>query len=80
MQTVFYNNSDLFSLRMKDWKFGNTLITEYEPSGSSGKELGNVGGVEILIHSFVSRLVLGSTHPPIKRVPGNFPGGKGGRA
>ena len=39
-----------------------------------------VGGVEILLHSFVSRLVLGSTQPPIKLVPGNFSGGKGGRA
>ena len=36
-------------------------------------------GVEIFLYS-VSRLVLGSTQPPIKGVPGNFPGGKGGRA
>ena len=37
------------------------------------------GGVEIFLHSFVSRLVLGTTQPPIKRVPDVFPGGKGGR-
>ena len=36
-------------------------------------------GVESFLHSFVSRLALGSTQPPIKWVPGNFPGGKGGR-
>ena len=31
-----------------------------------------VGGVEIFLHSFVSRLALGSTQPPIKWVPGDF--------
>ena len=46
------------------------------PGSSSGKALGygldgpgsipGVGGVEIFLHSFVSRLVLGSTQPPIK--------------
>ena len=46
------------------------------PGGSSGKALGygldgpssipGVGGVEIFLHSFVSRLALGSTEPPIK--------------
>ena len=46
------------------------------PGGSSGKALGygldgpgsipGVGEVEIFLHSFVSRLVLGSTQPPIK--------------
>ena len=46
------------------------------PGGSSGKALGygldgpgsipGVGGVEIFFRSFVSRLVLGSTQPPIK--------------
>ena len=54
--------------------------------GSSGKALGygldgpgsipGVGGVEIFLHSFVSRLALESTQPPIKWVPGNFPGDK----
>ena len=44
--------------------------------GSSGKALGygldcpgsipGVGGVEIFLHSFMSRLALGSTQPPIK--------------
>ena len=37
-------------------------------------------GVEIFLHTFVSRVALGSTRPPINWVPGNFPGGKGGRA
>ena len=46
------------------------------PGGSSGKALGcglddpgsipGVGGVEIFLHSFVSRLALGFTQPPIK--------------
>ena len=46
------------------------------PDGSSGKVLGyglvdpgsipGVGGVEIFLHSFVSRLVLGSPQPPVK--------------
>ena len=46
------------------------------PGGSSGKALSygldgpgsipSVGGVEIFLRSFVSRLVLGSTQPPIK--------------
>ena len=45
------------------------------PGGSSGKALGygldnpgsitSAGGVEIFLHSFVSRLALGSTQPPI---------------
>ena len=35
-----------------------------------------VGVVEIFLHSFVSRLALGSTQPPIKCVPGNFSGVK----
>ena len=57
-----------------------TILMKYYgfigPGGSSGKALGyglngpgsipGVGGVEILLHSFVSRLVLGSTQPPIK--------------
>ena len=52
---------------------------------SSGKVLGYwldgpgsipvVGGVQIFVHSFVSRLVLGSTQLPIKWVPGAFPRG-----
>ena len=46
------------------------------PGGSSDKALGywldgpgsipGVGGVAIFLHSFVSRLVLGPTQPPIK--------------
>ena len=53
-------------------------IADEGPGGSIGKALSygldgpgsipGVGGVEIFLHSFVSRLVLG------------FPGGKGGRA
>ena len=48
----------------------------YGPGSSSGKALSygldgpgsipGVRGVEIFLHSFVSRLVLGSTQPPIK--------------
>ena len=37
-------------------------------------------GVEIFLHSFMPRLVLGSTQPPIKYIPGAFTKGKGGRA
>ena len=58
----------------------NKFIVPYRfkkgPGSSSGKVLGygldgpglipGVGGVEIFLHSFVSRLVLGSTQPPIK--------------
>ena len=54
------------------------------PGGSSGKALGygldglgsipSVGGVEIFLRSFVSRLVLRSTQPPIKWVPWAFLG------
>ena len=46
------------------------------PGSSSGKALGygldgpgsmpGVGGVQIYLQSFVSRLILGSTQPPIK--------------
>ena len=52
------------------------LIYLRGPGGSSGKALGHgldgpgsipgVGGVEIFLHSFVSRLALGSTQPPTK--------------
>ena len=48
----------------------------FGPGGSSGKALScgldgpgsipGVRGVEIFLHTFVSRLVLGSTQPPIK--------------
>ena len=48
----------------------------YGPGGSSGKALGyglddpgsipGVGGGGDFLHSFMSRLVLGSTQPPIK--------------
>ena len=33
-----------------------------------------VGGLEIFLRSFVPRLVLESTQPPIKSVPGAFTG------
>ena len=56
------------------------------PVSSSGKMLDygldsqsstpGVRGVEIFLHSFVSRLVLGSTQPPMKWVPGAFSGVK----
>ena len=51
-----------------------------EQCNSSDKALGNElngpgsfpsdGGVEIFLHFIVSRLVLGSTQPPVKWVPG----------
>ena len=56
------------------------------PGGLSGKALDyglggpGVGGVEIFLYSFMPRLALGSTQPPIKLVPWNFSGGKGARA
>ena len=53
-----------------------TIDNDSGPGGSSGKELScgldgpgsimGVGGVEIFLHSLVSRLALGSTQPPIK--------------
>ena len=56
--------------------FSGFFLTCHGPGGSSGKVLGygldgpglilGVGGVEIFLHSFVSRLALGSTQPPIK--------------
>ena len=39
-----------------------------------------VSGGGDFLHSFVFRLVLGSTQSPIKWLPGAFPGGKGDRA
>ena len=50
-------------------------------SSDNGLDYGTipgVGGVENFLHTFVSRLVLGSTQPRSKLVPGAFPGGKGG--
>ena len=59
------------------WDFGG-------PCGSNGKALGYaldgpgsipaVGGVEIFLHFFVSRLVLASTELPTKWVPEAFSG------
>ena len=59
------------------------------PGSSSGKVLDSgldgtgsipgVGGLEIFLHSFVSRLVLGTTQPPIERIPEAFPGDKDDR-
>ena len=54
----------------------SSAVEYSRPGGSSGKALGwrldglgsipDVGGVEIFLHTFVSRLVLESTQPPIK--------------
>ena len=62
-----------------------SLSSDIGPGSSSGKELGNglnglgsipgVGGVEIFLHSFVSRLVLDSTSI-LKMSTRAFPGGK----
>ena len=56
--------------------FSGMSFLHYGPGGSSGKALGyglddpgsipGVGGVEIFLRSFVSRLTLGSIQPPIK--------------
>ena len=56
-------------------ELSEALVT-YGPGGSSGKALGygldgpgsipGVGEVEIFLHFFVPRLVLGSIQPPIK--------------
>ena len=69
-------------INIKFWKenyfldLDKIIVLNCGPGGSSGKALGYVldgpgsipvvGGVEMLLHSFVSRLVLGSTQPPIK--------------
>ena len=65
-------------------------LTSIGPGSSSGKALDygldgpgstpGIGGVEIFLHFFLSRLVLGSTQPPTQLVPGAFPGGIRGRA
>ena len=67
--------------RLSIFSYGTNI--QYGPGGSSGKALGygldgsgsipGVGGVEIFLNTFVSRLVLGSTQPPI--YTGEFPGG-----
>ena len=59
------------------------LLILFWPGSFSGKALDyaldgprsnpGVGGVEVFLHSFVSRQVLESTQPPIKWVPGAFP-------
>ena len=59
-----------------------TSKKKFFPGGSSGKALGYgldgpgsipvVGGLEIFLHSLVSRLALGSTQPPINEYRGNF--------
>ena len=61
-------------------------ISDSEPGSSSGKSLGygldgpdsipTIGGLEIFLHSFVSRLALGSTQSPVKLVSGLSPGVK----
>ena len=58
--------------------------------GPGGKALGYgldtlgsipvIGGVEIFLHSFVSRQLLRSTQPTTEMNTGEFPPGKGGRA
>ena len=73
------------------WELTSSAINENCGSGSSsGKAYGygmdgpgsipGVKGVEIFLRSFMSRLVLGSTQPPIKLIPGAFPGEESGRA
>ena len=67
--STYHNHHDHFHLTPHTSR-------ESGPGGSSGKELGyrldgpgsipGVGGVEIFLHSFVSRLALGSTQPPLK--------------
>ena len=52
------------------------LATELDGPGP----IPSVGEVEIFLRSFMSTLILGSTQPPIKLVPGDFSGGKCGRA
>ena len=59
-----------------DGRYVEVLIVSCGPGSSSGKALGygldgpgsipDVRGVEIFLRSFVSRLVLRSTQPPIK--------------
>ena len=66
--------------------YSQHIVIHCGPGSSNGKALDygldgpgsipGVGGVEISLRSFVSRLVLRSTQPPIKWVPGAFVGVK----
>ena len=84
MRFSCYNLRFYFSITIIDFEAFN----RNGPSNSSGKRLGyglddpgsitGVGEVEIFLHSLVSRLVLGSTQPPINEY-GRFLRGKGGQ-
>ena len=66
-------------IRKMEYMFQNCItLKSGQVRSSSGKALGygldgpGVGGVEIFLRSFVSRLVLGSTQSPIKMSTGSF--------
>ena len=76
MKNVHHLEMLLWSIQSSPYMPHMYAPVNFTRGSSSGKALGcgldgpgsipGVGGVEILLHSFMSRLVLGSTQPPIK--------------
>ena len=74
--SVLFYSTWVLRLSLTSQVISIAFYMEKGPGGASGKALRyelngpgsipGVGGVEIFLHSFMSRLVLGSTQPPIK--------------
>ena len=67
------NSNFIYSTKIRSWPGGSSCkALGYEPGGSGS--IPSVGGMAIFPHSFVARLVFGSTQHPIKWVSGISPG------